>query len=223
VLEFDEEEFSNHFPSASFGDVDYLDTPDQGLEEMLARAYHIGKPRYHFFLIEGVLSAAYFSKQTCWSYEQERRLVLTDSDIQEKSGIMLVKFPTSCITAVISGKNAAREDIEFGAQAAQAMNIPHYELKIGRSTGQPYFVDAQNKTSTFSDGAIALNDYICEICKEPVVDEEEVCSWCKIEDEHENDAASHNPLRMLNHFGMLEEWYSSMRGIANKKPVRKTG
>ncbi len=130
VLEFDENEFSRHFTSARFGDVDYQNEPDESLEAILSRAFHIGKPRYHYFLMEGVLSAAYFTKQLCWEYEKERRLVLPEKDIKKTGEMMLVKFPTSCITSVISGRNSSDEDKEFGKRAADDIGALYYSHLI---------------------------------------------------------------------------------------------
>ena len=77
VIEIDEEALKNFLDELKIfsllDDVSYKDTPDNGLEDLLKRAHQIGKPRYVDMLRRRLIGVAYFTKQTCWSYERERR------------------------------------------------------------------------------------------------------------------------------------------------------
>ena len=95
AIEFDESELATAFPKSGFGDVDYRDAPDDGLSDTLHRAYHIGKPRYVYILHTGVFSAAYYTKATCWNYEQERRMIVGENEIRQAGDLMLVDVPHS--------------------------------------------------------------------------------------------------------------------------------
>lgn len=95
VLEFNETAFTKYFPEVGFDDVDYLDSARKDLLDMLARACHIGKPRYYYLLRKGVSSAAYYTKHTHWSYEQERRLVAGSNDVKRIGDLMLLEFPVN--------------------------------------------------------------------------------------------------------------------------------
>lgn len=46
AIEFDETALAQSFPESGFGDVDYRDTADDNLTNLLYRAFEIGKPRY---------------------------------------------------------------------------------------------------------------------------------------------------------------------------------
>jgi hypothetical protein len=217
VLEFDEEEFSRLLPDAGFGDVDYRDQADEDLEETLVRAFHIGKPRYHFFLHQGVFSAAYYTKHSAWSYEQERRMVLGVELIQERGGLKLIEFPDSCITSLISGSSASEETRQFVAELAESIGASYYEMKIGQSSPKPYFIGPGETVSVFEEADIALATNICTECKEPIGEEETTCPWCGIEEEHQLDAAQQNPLRMMERAGVLGDWYQSMLDVRKEK------
>src|SRR5690606_22710222 len=85
----------------SFGDIDYRETPREGMQGMLERAYVISKPRHIGWLQQAIGSTAYYTKQTCWSYEQERRLILDKESIERMSeDLMLLCFPSSFITSL---------------------------------------------------------------------------------------------------------------------------
>lgn len=84
VIEINEGKFRNYLEEIGFGghcaieDVEYKDSPDAGIEGVLARAFHICKPRYIYWLNGCIRNAAYLTKQTCWSYEQERRVIIDE-------------------------------------------------------------------------------------------------------------------------------------------------
>lgn len=62
VIEFDEEILKKHFKDYRFDNVIYKDTKDEELEELLARAHVIRKPRYTHMLHRRLFFVAYFTK-----------------------------------------------------------------------------------------------------------------------------------------------------------------
>ena len=143
VLEIDETKLSKKFPEVNFGDVDYRDCPNEGLLDMLARACHIGKPRYHFLLQQGVFSAAYFTKHSCWSYEEERRLIANDKLVKIVNGVMLLDFPVEYINSIIVGHSADEKIKDMVHRLAIDIDADFLEMKIGKTTAIPYYVNSE--------------------------------------------------------------------------------
>lgn len=216
VLEFNETNFSEHNPEIGFGDVDYLDAAREALLDMLARACHIGKPRYYYLLRKGVFSAAYYTKHTHWSYEQERRLVAGIDDVKKHDDLMLLEFPVDYISSIIVGNKASEETKELAFTKSQDIGCNYYEIQISKLSTDPYFVDTDGRRYIFSEGSINKCEHICESCGEPVSEGVEVCSWCSIEDHHVEDAYKNNPLRMLQRMGHLDDYIKGMDEVGKK-------
>lgn len=212
-IEFDEELLAQSFPKSAFGDVDYQDTPSVGLTDILHRAYGIGKPRYMYFLQKGVFSAAYYTKATCWSYEQERRMILKEIETRRLDELMLIDVPKECVTGLICGPRASLETLLAVREEANQTGCRYFELKIGKTSPKPFFVDADGDSFTFSGTDIERSDQFCDTCKEPILNAGAQCSWCQINESHEEDAVSRNPYRMLAHLGMLESYIESAEAI----------
>ena len=64
-------------------------------------------------------------------------------------------------------------------------------------------------------------DSACGVCSEPIDNDEQFCSWCKITDDEAHIAAAGNPLRLLEHLGMLDGYYKSVEAIERGKPKRQ--
>ena len=216
VVEIDETILSEKMPDINFGDVDYRDSPDDRLLDMLARACRIGKYRYHYLLQRGVFSAAYYTKHTCWSYEKERRLVANDKLVNIVNDVMLLNFPMECVSALIAGHSANDKIKSMVRGLASDIDAKYFELKIGTTTAAPYYVDSDNVTYNFNSGSIVKCDYMCQKCKEPLADDSKLCSWCAITEHHEDHAARTNPLRMLQQAGQLDDYYKEMQEIDRK-------
>ncbi len=216
VVEIDETKLSELMPDINFGDVDYLDSPREGLADMLARACRIGKPRYHYLLQSGVFSAAYYTKHTCWSYEQERRLVANDSLVKTTNDIMLLDLPTECISAIIAGHSTNDETKKMVRQLSNDVGAKYFEIKIGKTTATPYYIDSDGITYQYNSGPITKCESTCQKCKEPLKDDSKLCSWCAISEQHEDHAARTNPLRMLQEIGQLDDYYKGMQEIDRK-------
>jgi len=217
VIEFDEEKLAGYFPESGFGDVDYQDVSDAGLTDMLYRASEIGKPRYVYLLRKGVFSAAYYTKATCWNYEQERRMILPDSETRKVDNIILMDVPNDCVTALISGPRSSGETITALRAKATEIGCNYFEIKIGRTSTAPFFINSSGNPFSFDGTNIAPSIDYCASCKEPIPNNSEECSWCRIEDTHKTDAAKRNPYRMYAQFGVLESYIKSMDSVGQEK------
>lgn len=213
AIEFDESKIAEAFPKSGFGDVDYQDKPDEGLTDLLYRAYEIGKPRYMYFLHKAVFSAAYYTKSSCWSYEQERRMIVRVSETKSEAGMILMDFPNDCIKTIICGPRAKTETTQALQEKANEIGCGYLQMKIGKTQANPFFVDLHGAPFEFKETQIDRSGTYCGSCKEPLVAEVEKCSWCQIEESHRINAASRNPYRMLSHYGMLDSYIEGMEAI----------
>jgi hypothetical protein len=213
VLELDEDQLAECFPESSFGDVDYQDLPSNAVAENLARAYEIGKFRYMHFLQQSVFSAAYYTKQTCWTYEQERRMVVDEAEVVKRDSISLIEVPIGCVRSIICGPRASEEVLQALSKHADTIGSNFYELKVGKSSSTPYFVNT--KQSYIFDGSeLMLAPAYCAECKEPIKKDSESCSWCQIDESHKENAAARNSYRLLNHYGLLDSYLEGVTKIA---------
>ncbi|WP_311952045.1 DUF2971 domain-containing protein [Halomonas garicola] len=213
AIEFDEEKLQERFPECRFDDVKYKTAADDGLKETLYRAYAIGKPRYTYMLRSGVFNAAYFTKLECWSYEQERRMLASESEIRKHNGMMLLDIPKECVTALICGPRASQETIQNLQAAADNLSCEYLQMKVGRSNAIPYFVDTNGSPLSFTDNSISPVAVSCKTCREPVGAGSDFCPWCQINDAHKQDAMDRNAYRILDHLGLLEEYVKGMDDI----------
>ncbi len=221
ALEFSEEKLIKAFPKSKFGDVDYLDAPKENLTDLLYRAYEIGKPRYTYFLRNEVFNAAYYSKASCWSYEQERRMIVQDSATRKAEQLTLIDAPSECISSIICGSRASKHTKQTLLEKAKEIGCRYLELQIGRSSVTPYFVDVDGQPLSFNNLEITPNHRHCEDCKEPLADVSEHCSWCQIDDSLRVNAASRNPYRILSHHGMLQSYIADMDAIGKNHRIDK--
>ena len=208
-IEIDEELLSECFPKSGFGDVDYHDEPKASLKDILYRAYRIGKYRYMYFLHRGVFSAAYYTKASYWSYEEERRMVIKENETRIANDLILIDVPKKCITGLICGPRASKATMLAIREEADRIGCRHFMLKIGKTSARPYFLDLNSDPFIFNGSDIEQSENYCETCKEPISSEEEQCSWCQIDEFHISDAASRNPYRMLDHYGLLGSYIES--------------
>lgn len=221
VIELNEEKMATTFPESGFGDVDYMDAPREGLRDMLYRAFEIQKPRYVHFLRKGVFSSAYYTKTTCWSYENERRMLVGEKEVRMTGDLILMDVPNGCMTSIIAGPRASIELQERLRAKAAEIGCNFLQIKIGRSSAVPYFHGANGACYVFENGALRTAGNVCHKCKEPCAADVNECSWCQIDDSHRVDAARRNPYRMMAHYGLLESYIQSVtaidRDIASKR------
>jgi hypothetical protein len=217
-----EETLVKAFPESSFGDVTYSDTPRDELSDMLYRAYEIGKPRYTYFLQRGVFHAAYFTKTSCWSYEQERRMIVSESDTHKAGPLSLLDVPGDCVTSIICGPRASEQMKQALIKKAKEIECRYFELRIGKSSATPYFDDVDEQPFLFDQTEIAPSYQHCEACKEPIAVAAEQCSWCQIDDEIRQHVASRNPFRILDRLGLLESYIAGADAVGGKNRNSET-
>lgn len=217
VIELDEELLKEHLPDSSIADVDYQDEVNEEISTRLHHAYGTCKPRHTFFLQKAVFGSAYFTKKTCWSYESERRLIVSDKEVSNQDGIMVLYVPTSCVTAIISGPRTKDEHKDKSKQLCDKLSCNYYEMIIGRSYPEPFFVDTRRKVHLFNESQIEAYESTCKVCTEPVnnpLDKKELkCPWCTIDNSHIQNAAERNPYRVIAGAGLLAEYLQSCEEI----------
>lgn len=202
----------------SFGDIDYRETPREGMQGMLDRAYVLSKPRHIGWLQQAIGSTAYYTKQTCWSYEQERRLILDEESIERiNENFMLLYFPSNLITSLVVGAKASQDLKNKIKEISVSIGCNYYEKHIGKSSTTPFFLDSKCHTHIFDGKEIVLHNERCNSCKEPKASiNSKICSWCSINESHEENAAHRNSFRMLAHAGILEQYIANFRDIGRK-------
>jgi hypothetical protein len=103
VIEVDEDRLRNFDDDIAICDVRYQDGPREELVNIFNMAFGRSKPRDLMKLRDAVQHISYFTKHSCWGYESERRLLVSIEKIVKESGNMIMYFPVSCITSIISG------------------------------------------------------------------------------------------------------------------------
>ena len=203
----------------SFGDIDYQDTPHDHMQDMLQRAYVLCKPRHVGFLWQAVSSAAYFTKQTCWSYEQERRLI-TNQKASNKinENLSLLYFPADFVSSIIVGAKSSPETKKQIREISDKIGCKYFEKRIGRTSTNPYLLDSDNNTYTFDGSDIVLHTDRCASCLEPKSNvKSKQCAWCSITDNHEKDAEHRNSFRMLDRAGILDNYLKTFLEIGRRQ------
>lgn len=218
VIELDEKTIKSFYPNIAAKNITYQNTPQDYMQENLERAYHTGKPRHMHWLHNAVMSAAYFTKSSHWSYEMERRLVLNDDDIRKtENNIMLVDMPLSCVKSIICGARSKDDTKKKLREISKKNKINFYEMVIGRGNVTPYFRTQSGRTSIFTGEKLEICKKYCSTCGEPTENQLTLCSWCQINDSHRYNAAYRNPYRALAGAGILEEYIKQMNGIRARK------
>lgn len=213
VLEFDADAIQQHFKDVAIRDVTYRDSPDPDIEYSLRRSAVTMKARHAIWLQQLVFNQAYYSKFTSWQYEDECRLVASDAEVENISGNMILFVPTACVSKIIAGKSASKELVERSQELAGKYGIEWLHSQIGKSNSLPFFTSEDGSAFTYRDGGIAAAENVCGKCSEPIDPEQEFCPWCKITDEDERVAARSNPLRMLDRYGLLDNYLRDVEAI----------
>lgn len=216
MVEVDEDKLQTYLPEIRLEDVVYQDEPDPNIMELLVRAQVIGKPRYFMFLNQSVFRSAYFTKQTTWAYEKERRLVSPLKNIDQVDDLLLLKIPTECINSLIIGSDASAKTIEKTQRFANQINAQCFQMKIGKTSPQPYFLDSNARANIFKKGRLTQSKNQCRECHEPLPKASNLCSWCQINERHIDDAMSRNTMRMLDKYGFLDEYVADFHKIGKE-------
>lgn len=223
VIEINEEKFKGYLNGIGYlekcaiADVEYKSTPDKGIEDVLARAFHISKPRYIYWLSSYIKSAAYLTKQTCWSYEQERRVIIDEKALTKPNDwLMLLPVPISCITGIIVG-HKSNDELKQKVQAiAKKAKCRYFEMVIGKTTTTPFLLSKHRKSHHFIDGKIEAVSRQCKQCYEPLEFESKICGWCGITQHDVEMAEFRNSFRMIASYGGLEKYIATMDSITDK-------
>ena len=217
VLEFDTDRVRECFPDSSIRDVSYMDKPNTDLNDLLAKASVIGKPRHAAWLRDAVLSTAYFSKYNDWAYEQEARMVVDLYETEDVAGNTILFLPIDCITAIIVGGQFPEQKKPPVKALTDQYRLDLYKVEIGKSYPEPYLIDEEKCVHVFVDGLIAECGRICASCSEPLLEDAESCPWCRITDSHKHYAAMTNPFRILDKYGRLDSYLEGVENIKRKR------
>lgn len=207
VIEIDGDRLETSDQGFGIGDVEYREGPDPALNRLLGQAYETTKPRHAYFLNRAVFHAAYFTKATCWAYEQERRLVVPESRLRREAKALLLDVPREAITAILAGPRSSKRNRRRLIDEADRLECRFVDMKISRTSPEPYFVDPNSgDVFLFAEDRFIEPECCCEACEEPFSGDESLCPWCSIEDEHSRTAARRNPFRLLHRYGMLDDY-----------------
>jgi hypothetical protein len=201
VIEIDENLLNSYLQDSIIKDVNYSDIPNPDIITDLNHAFMTHKPRHSHFLRQLVCFTAYFTKKTCWSYEQEKRLMFQDNDIETinfDDENMLLYIPVNCVTAIICGYNANQEYTKEALEISKKLNCNFYKIQLGKNSSEPFFKNEFEDIHVFRKGQIENTIYSCNECGEPIKDKlENKYKWCKITEEDAYSAALTNPLRII--------------------------
>lgn len=213
VLEFDLDGLQKHFEGNPIWEVSYREAPLESLKGILARAAGTLKPRHSYALQEAVFVESYFSKYDQWAYEQECRFVDMTSVTENVAGNDILFIPLEFVTAFIAGPKFPADLVQRSNDIASAAGMKWYELVIGKSHPKPYIRAQNSEVYIFEDSQIVQSRQNCNMCSEPLVDDNELCPWCTITETHKEVAAKRNPFRMISAMGRLDEYMEAMGKI----------
>ncbi|WP_205350820.1 DUF2971 domain-containing protein [Vibrio cholerae] len=213
VLEFDLDGLQKHFEGNPIWKVSYRKAPLESLKGILARAAGTLKPRHSYALQEAVFVESYFSKYDQWSYEQECRFVDMKKVTENVAGNDILFIPLEFVTAFIAGPKFPSDMVQRSNEITAIADMKWYELVIGKSHPQPYVKDDNSDVFIFKDKQLVLSVHNCNLCSEPLVNDNELCPWCTITESHREIAAQRNPFRMISAMGGLEEYMEAMSKI----------
>lgn len=214
VVEIDQAVLSSIYPESGFGDVDYREEADPGLNDLLRHAFTTCKPRHTFMLRRAVMSAAYYTKAACWSHEQEKRMVVREEDVRSDEGLLLLDVPKDAVVRLIAGPSINAEAQTSLNAYADLLACELWQLRIGRTSSDPYFIDQAGRARCFDGRAFVPVNSRCGECGEPIKEDEDRCSMCRITEAHRTAAAHSNPYRLLHHTGLLSGYLRDMNEIA---------
>lgn len=222
VIEFDLDAIQGGFERILIRDVSYKDEPSDSIAKHLHMAAGTKKPRHAYFLQQIVMSEAYFSKHTSWSYEQECRLVDQEGHCDDINGNMILHLPISCCSSIIVGAKSSKALSKRSQEIAQRMGLRWFKAEIGRSSAQPYLKASDDSRAVFDGSELVSDVKVCTSCSEPSFSDNQLCPWCSITNAHAISAAQGNPLRILDDLGLLENYFEEMSAIARSRSRNKS-
>lgn len=206
AIEVDVRKLYESTPQCRIQDISYSDNPQQVSAYEIEHAHQTAKPRHTAALLEKCITNAYFTKLKCWSYEEEIRIAVSEDLILIEDGHKLLNIPDHCIKSIIAGPNTEKKDKEKCMRICNKIQCSYLEMNIGKSTTKPYFISQQRDTLEYNEEQLLPVLHLCETCGEPIPKGKKQCPWCSINQSLANSAAQRNPLRMLSHLGLLDEY-----------------
>jgi len=217
VIEIEEESLACDQDNLTIEDVDYSSEPVTFEASEVGQAYGTGKPRHTYFIMRKAFSAAYFTKSECWSYERERRLVIQGNNLICQGNHVLYGIPRSCVTGIIAGANATADLMQKISRVSSEWMFPRLNLRIGRGSLKPYFVDTQGTPYQFDGLSLIPAANSCPKCKEPSAGPtNKLCHWCSMDEITRQKASIRNPIRALSNLGLFDDYAAGIEKIINR-------
>ncbi len=143
-------------------------------------------------------------------------MLVREAETRRDGELILMDVPKECVTALLCGPRASADTVQAVQAKALELGCRYLELKVGRSSPVPFFVNSEGYSFVFSGGAIQAAECACGSCGEPLLTDDDECSWCQITEAHADDAARSNPYRILDHAGMLDSYVEEMDEITRR-------
>lgn len=221
VLGFETTLLEGCFEGLMLRDIAYRDEPSTDLVHFVEMAAFRCKPRDAMALRSAVFFHSYFSKYSEWSYEQEARAVNVDDHVENIGGNNILFIPQSCVTDIICGSKAAQDVKSSLLKHSNTLEVELYDERFGRSFPSPYLVSVAGEPKVYSDGIIREPIALCCECSEPLKSDANLCPWCAIDEQDEENAASYNPFRLLDNYGLLQNYMTNFPANVRKPYIKK--
>lgn len=126
---------------------------------------------------------------------------------------MLLYAPVKSIKSIILGHKFNPALMKKILDISKLANCPVYNMKIGRTTSEPFFLSKEGIPHQFIGNEITKQKRYCRSCKEPLSSKSQKCSWCKINEYHIEEEAHRNSYRILDAAGILDNYLESVAQI----------
>lgn len=208
VIEVDEEKLQGQYLESTIQDMTYSDNTGTIDMELIRYACVTAKYRHTYRVINMAFNNAYFTKNECWKYEQERRVVLSGETRLQVDDNMLMQIPYDSISSIILGPQASSDLIARVKTLSKRVGCNFYRMIIGKASCIPYFIDEEQVSYVFNGYEILPAQVTCLECSEPIDESNSLkqCHWCSVNESLKYNASARNPLRMLSNAGLLDDY-----------------
>ncbi len=213
VVEFGIDEIQESLPDSRIKEITYRDTPDESILFHLQRAAVTGKARHTMWMMDAIVHHAYFTKQTCWSYEEEQRLFGINKHVKDS----ILSIENSCVKSIISGKNSSKDFDNNASLFANKIGARFLKSHIGKSYPRPFFRDEDDVSYIEIDTHTSPSPYTCDSCNEPTIEPVERCVWCNISDRDLANASHRSMLSAIHRMGGLDDYIQQFRAVGKKR------
>ena len=181
-LELDEDKLFQEIDGGYICDVEYSDSPAYISSNAIKLACTTKKNRHTLFLLSSANRAAYFRKRAIWSYEQERRLVLTHDQVIELNKLLLGRYSSVSIARIIIGPHADHGLREMVMSYAKESGVEVMDMAYSRRVVHPIF-RLLDKTYYWTGDWFQHQEHCCNKCFEPLENDNRKCHWCELSEE----------------------------------------